>query len=607
MSDTQTKRLGFKEQILSLDNTFWIVNVLEMFERLAYYGVRMVVPIYMVLATELGGPEFTHSQKATIFFWWAAVQCIVPMFSGGYADRYGHRNTVVFSIVLKIIGYVMMAHFISYSGFFAGCLMLALGTGIFKPGVQGTLAAILRKNNASMGWGIFYQLVNIGGFLGPILAGVLRLMDWQYVFYACAIIVAINFLWMPFYKDPSKDFEIDPNNKSPLAVFMLTLRGFFRPRVFIFCLVFSGFWLMAYQVFDILPNVIDDWVDSSGVINSLGVAFSTPVFPIILAVLLALVYGAICGITIFLTMRPDRQETKNISWPPYFFLAVVFFGVLIFPFKLYLAGQNLYIVTIAVALVVTVLSKMLKIKASWLYKAGFVISAVPVFFILKDLFISSAPALIKMAEEGKQVNPEWMINLNPALIIFTMVFFAYLASFVRPLVSIIVGIIIATIGAFVAGTAAIGWVCIAGIMVFSIGEMLSSPKKTEYLATLAPPGQSGLYMGYVNFTVAIGWMAGSLFAGNYYDAHGDKVNVAKQHLINVLGMSKDAVAAIQKSEVMPTLATKLNMTVLEAQRFLFDTYHPEKLWWYISAIGFSSLIGMLVYDRVIRWYDKKHS
>ena len=174
---------------------------MEMFERLAYYGVRAVVAIYMVLALELGA-GFTHVQKGAIFAAWAP-QSVLPMFTGGFADRYGHKRIAV-AIVIKIIGYGMMASFKDYSLFFAGCMFLA-GGGHLQAGVQGTLAATMDKSSASVGWGLFYQLVNVGGFLGPVLAGVLRILDWSYVFWACAVIVAINFLWLPFYKDPTQE------------------------------------------------------------------------------------------------------------------------------------------------------------------------------------------------------------------------------------------------------------------------------------------------------------------------------------------------------------------------------------------------------------------
>ncbi len=603
---TPIKRLGFLEQILSLDTRFWVVNVMELFERLAYYGVRAVIAIYMVLPKELGGPELTHIEKGTIFLWWAGLQSILPMFTGGYADRYGHKKTIVVAIIIKVIGYIMMAQFMSFWGFFTGCMFLATGTAIFKPGVQGTLATTLKGANASMGWGLFYQLVNIGGFLGPVLAGVLRILDWKYVFYSCAIIVTINFLWLPFYKDPSKEFKFDKSMEDFLKVFFTSVLGIFKPRVFFFCLAFSGFWLMFNQVFDLLPNMIDDWVDSSAIIGIIGNAFATPTIPICLAVILALLFGGLCAAIIFLALRPDRRHISEVSWPAYIIVFLVINGVVYLPIQfLNFSGGLAFFLTLAPSLFLTIIFKSIRTSTKWLSIFVFPVGAVGSYIYLKNIFLSNSEQLIRMSEAGQQINPEWLINLNPGLIVFTMVFFGYLTSFFRPMTAILLGMLIATLGSIVAGTAVVGWICIAGIAVFSIGEMLSSPKMLEYLASLAPPEQKGLFMGYSNIPVAIGWMAGSVFAGNRYEAAGDKVNLAKQHLENVLGVSRELIDGLQKSEVIPTLASKLNISALEVQKLLYNTYHPEKIWFDIGIIGLVSIICMLIYDRVINYIEKK--
>ena len=108
-ADDTSPPVSLSAQLKDLDSRFWIVNTMEMFERLAYYGVRTVVPLYMVLSREEGGPELSHEQKGVIFAWWAGMQSVLPMFTGGYADRYGHKQTIAAAIVLKIIGYLMMA------------------------------------------------------------------------------------------------------------------------------------------------------------------------------------------------------------------------------------------------------------------------------------------------------------------------------------------------------------------------------------------------------------------------------------------------------------------------------------------------------------------
>ena len=112
-------------------------------------------------------------------------------------------------------------------------------------------------------------------------------------------------------------------------------------------------------------------------------------------------------------------------------------------------------------------------------------------------------------------------------------------------------------------------------------------------------------MGYANIPVAIGWIAGSVFAGSRYEEAGDKVNLARKHLVEHLGMAADQVAALPKTEVMPTLAARLGSSIPDAQRLLFETWHPEQLWVDIVVIGLVSIVGMIVYDRVLRFIDSR--
>jgi len=176
-----TARPSMFGQLSKLPRPFWMVNIMEMIERLAYYGVRVVIPIYIAQADEIHGLHFSQTQKGLIFTLWALVQTGVPVFSGGFADRYGYKKTVAVSIGIKVVGYLLMATQRGFWPFTIGCLVLALGTAIFKPGLQGTLLRTLDKSNSSVGWGTFYMLVNVGGFLGPPLAHYLYGFSWPAV------------------------------------------------------------------------------------------------------------------------------------------------------------------------------------------------------------------------------------------------------------------------------------------------------------------------------------------------------------------------------------------------------------------------------------------
>lgn len=244
---------------------YWMLNSIEMFERLAYFGIRAVVPLYIMQATEPGGLHLTAIHKGWIYMWWAIFQSFLPIVTGGIADRYGYKRVLFFAISANAIGYVMMANFHNYEGFFAGILVLATGTAFFKPALQGSLAQNLTKENSSLGWGIFYWVVNIGAFAAPFISTIIlgkphSLEGWQNLFYACAIFTAINLLLLLTFKDVPSGAD---KTESPLQVLWRTIVNIFDARLITWLLIMSCFWLMMYQLWDLHPNFITDWVDSS--------------------------------------------------------------------------------------------------------------------------------------------------------------------------------------------------------------------------------------------------------------------------------------------------------------------------------------------------------
>jgi POT family proton-dependent oligopeptide transporter len=257
---------SFWEQTRGLTWPFWAANIMEMIERLAYYGVRVVIPIYIAQADEIGGLHFTQGEKGFIFMWWALVQSILPVFTGGFADRYGYKRQIVIAILLKGIGYVTMATQSEFWPFFSGCLLLAAGTAIFKPPVQGTFVKTLTLETSGVGWGIFYMVVNIGGFLGPPLAHFLCGYSWPMVFYGCAVLVSLNLLWLLSYQRVDSGADRDT---SVWQVVATTARHLLNGRLLAFMLIASIFWAVLMQLWDMLPNFIVDWVDSSSLARHL--------------------------------------------------------------------------------------------------------------------------------------------------------------------------------------------------------------------------------------------------------------------------------------------------------------------------------------------------
>lgn len=507
----ETSNVGMLEQLASFNGAFWISNGMEMLERLAYYGLRVVLPIYLVLSVAEGGPEFSHTQKAFIYSWWAVVQSFLPIVTGGYADRYGYKLTVGVSIAIKVLGYLGMAYAVNVADilrggptteagdpttlavFMVGALLLAAGTAIFKPGIQGLLATNLDESNSSFGWSIFYQLVNLGAFIGPFLAGGMKLLAWKYVFLSCAAIVSLNYILLLFLDEPAAARW--PGGKRPLGTFgqeivgmvktgAEAVYGIFKPRIAAFLVVFSGFWAMFYQLFDLLPNYITDWVDSSDVYNAVVV----PVF------------------TVFNAFPP-------MDW-------------------------------------------------------------------------------------NGQVPQEQLINLNAGMIMIFAGVMGYFTGKVRSLTAMIIGMGIAGVGIYGLGGATNGLLLLGAISIFSVGEMWASPTKMRYFASIAPKGQEGLYLGYVNATVGIGWGLGSIVAGEMYQEGGDKVVLARKYLTETLGQSADAVSALTKDEVVPRLMELSSQSALEVQTMLFQTYNPAFVWQHFCLVGAVSMLGLFLFDRV---------
>lgn len=280
----ETTKSSFVSQVASLPANFWYACVLEMFERLAFFAVRAVAPLYLVASSGRNGLGLNYTEKGLIYLVWALIQCLVPMVSGGFTDRYGYRKSLAVAFTINILGYIGMAQSKTIADaltvrgwdgagfwvFMAAACLVALGTAIFKPPVQGTIAKTTNEETSSLGWGIFYEVVNIGGAIAPMAAAVLRVeIDWSNVFYFAAIVTAANFLpAFLLYKEPEKTppKEDEPESKGVVGVFISSVLTIFTDlRLVVFLGISSCFWLMFMQLWDLLPNFIDEWVDTSDV------------------------------------------------------------------------------------------------------------------------------------------------------------------------------------------------------------------------------------------------------------------------------------------------------------------------------------------------------
>jgi dipeptide/tripeptide permease len=259
----QEIRVGF-------ERAFWVANFTELFERLAYYGVSAVLAIY--LTEQL---HFSKQLAGTIIGTFGLVVWFLPILGGTLADRFGFRRALMFAYLVMTLGYFLLGSLsapwmnsarqaLGDKWLVLGILMIpALGPAVVKPCVAGTTARASTANVRSIGYSIYYTIVNIGGTLGPVVAWFVRKqLGWGIasVFRVSALSVFLMFLvTLLFFQEPVQSGE-DQVTSVALALknMFMVLANF---RFVIFLLIFSSFWIVFWQQFVSAPLFLRSYVD----------------------------------------------------------------------------------------------------------------------------------------------------------------------------------------------------------------------------------------------------------------------------------------------------------------------------------------------------------
>ena len=497
------KQLGLWAAIGSLGYVFWIVGAMEMVERLAYYGVRAVATIYATRSVSEGGLGVTMATFGWLLFTWNLVQSLVPVVSGGLADRYGYKQTIFASTVIKAFGYLLMAWFPTYWGFFAGAMFLAFGTAIFKPAIQGTLIKASNRRNSSMAWGIFYQTVNIGGWIGPLIALQMRHLSWTYVFYINAAIICLNLLLLLTYTEPGMELrkarqeeakaKASAAGRKQTSLFVESLRELRKPHLNLYLLIFTVWWFMFPMLWDVLPKYIDDWVDTSVIVSAL--------------------FG------------PDANPSGFFRF------------------------------------------------------------------------------IMGLSEDGRRIEPEGIVNINAGLIMLTCFLFAGLSAKMRATTSLMVGTILVVFALVMFGWFNLAWMCVAAMAVFSVGEMLASPKYSEFLGNIAPPDKKAMWIGFSQAPILIGWTLEGKIGPQMYHMFSSKDVFAREMLVS-RGLSPAEVTetALPVGEAFAKLVEVTGQPPAELTRLLYETHNVGTTWYCFAAVGVLATILIGVYGRWLRRY-----
>lgn len=243
--------------------TFWIANTIELFERFAWYGFFMLFANYLTKSSDMGGLEFSQSEKGWIMGVGTAILYFLPVITGAIADKWGYKRVLFLSFLIYVSAFVLVPQFNTFTGVFFIYLYLAVGAALFKPIISATVAKTTSDETASIGFGIFYMMVNIGSFFGPLLTLAFKDTSYDLVFYISAAIISVNFILILLYKEPEREISNEPLSETINLVFKNIVTVLLDIKFVIFLIIAAGFWTMYLQLFFTLPVFIEQWVDTS--------------------------------------------------------------------------------------------------------------------------------------------------------------------------------------------------------------------------------------------------------------------------------------------------------------------------------------------------------
>ncbi len=242
--------------------TFWTANVMELFERAAYYGMNSVLAVYLTATVASGGLGFDEQSVGLLLSLVYATTYVLPILGGALADRYGYRRTLIVAFSLLTAGYFATGHSSTYAVVFLALLVMATGSGLFKPVISGTIARTTDDSNSAFGFGIYYWMINLGAFLAPLVVSVLKGFSWQYVFLASSLYCGLMLLPTLFmYTDPPRP----ENTKTLKQVLMGAAEVLGDSRFMLMIVVYSGFWILYFQNFGSVLWYLRDFIDKAPV------------------------------------------------------------------------------------------------------------------------------------------------------------------------------------------------------------------------------------------------------------------------------------------------------------------------------------------------------
>lgn len=286
--------------VKELPGNLYSAVIMELFERLAYYGMVLVLGIYVV--DRLGIPA---DQFGWIYGLFTGLLYLLPVVAGALADRFGYKPALMIAFATLSCGYFILGTARSFGLLSVALILIAVGGSIIKPTIAGTVTRTTEEGRTrSVGFGLYYMMINAGGLIGPVLAAQVRnRSEFHYVFWVSAGACVLMFFQAALAFREPVSAEDRASGKPLRQVFAEIVMVLANWRFVLLLFIFSGFWGMMNVLFGFMPLYVETFTDLSGVeaaINSvfdLGRWLNPEVFISIDALLIVLFQALISYLT----------------------------------------------------------------------------------------------------------------------------------------------------------------------------------------------------------------------------------------------------------------------------------------------------------------------
>jgi MFS family permease len=431
------------------------------------------MPIFIAQKNE-GGLGFTQQDKGIIYLFWVLLQNSLPFVTGSIIDKSKKKKLILLcSCLLLFLALSSIGLIQNIYGLLLGIVLVSVGVSLFTPLMKGQIGLQIVAERSSFGWGFHFWLYNLAIFVfGVPYSKYLREMGWTYVFVGAGLLYLLAFLLSFFFK-PEKTEKSETVGLS--EVFRSSIRVFKRDYNYVLLISMAGFAVLFMQFYETLPNFIYDWIDTSNIVQSLGLgkAFVMP------------------------------------TWA------------------------------------------------------------------------------------GDGISFEWLYNINTGLTLLLLLPFSVYLKRYEIINSLFAGVFLVVLGFALSVISQDGVFLISGFVVYTLGELITNPKFTEYFDKMSLADERSTHMGLLFISNLIGYPIGALLGGYMYGHFGEKAALAQQYLAEHFQQNVDIHSAVA------TLKQNLGYSDAELTRFLWDLNAPYMAFVPFVFIGVLALCGIIYYKRKI--------